>query len=270
MALILAANPAGAQILPAAGDELWQKPPLPELRTCDFADRDYSTPSPTPRLRMFGMPTGFLANPFGLVDDDDLAWANDPTAAQLCKDDDCKNLQIAVGSDNPYFDWLRPGNPGGIGFTRVYSQYQLYDSGKTSVCLNMLAYAPTGLENGGIANGPTVFCPAVSWFHDLGQGTALQGFVCQNIHPSPGWEENWSRRVFYGVAWQCPLLAPEKDSDQGVFFFVQAMGRFYYEQNASTRPAMTILPGIHWRVSDNCWMSVGGTRHGIISWAWQF
>jgi hypothetical protein len=217
---------------------------------------------------MFGMPTGFLATPFGIVDDDD-ALANDPTAAQLEKDD-FRDLQIAFGSDNPYFDMLRPGNPGGIGYTRVYSQYQVFDSGKSSLCLNLLAYTPTGLQNGGIANGPTIFCPAVSWFQDLGQGTALQGFVCQNIHPSPGWEENWSRRMYYGMAWQCPLFGQDKDPNQGVFFFVQAMGRFYYDENSSTRPAMTILPGLHWRVSDNCWFSVGGTRHGIVSWAWQF
>jgi len=256
-----------AQVLPVSVEELMRKPPIVEMNAFDYGDQEFSSPSQTPRLRMFGMPTGFLATPFGIVDDDD-ALANDPTAAQLEKDD-FRDLQIAFGSDNPYFDMLRPGNPGGIGYTRVYSQYQVFDSGKSSLCLNLLAYTPTGLQNGGVANGPTIFCPAVSWFQDLGRGTALQGFVCQNIHPSPGWEENWSRRMYYGMAWQCPLFGQEKDPNQGVFFFVQAMGRFYYDDN-TTRPAMTILPGLHWRVNDNCWLSVGGTRHGIISWAWQF
>jgi hypothetical protein len=257
---------ARAQVFPFSAEQLLQKPVVPGSSFFSIPDEDPVQASPTPRLRMFGMPTGFLANPFGLVDDDDLALTNDP-ANQGQKDDDLRNLQIVIGSDNPYFDLLRPGNPGGIGYTRVYSQYQVFDSGTTSLCLNMLAYAPTGLQNGGIANGPTTFCPAISCFHDLGQGTALQGFVCQNVNARPGWEDNWSTRMFYGLAWQCPLLGIDKD--QGVFFFVQAMGRFYTDEN-TTRPAMTILPGIHWRVGDNCWLSVGGTRHGIISWAWQF
>jgi hypothetical protein len=270
LALILGiflTSSAQAQVLPISVEELMRRPPVADMVVCSYGDQEFSTPGQTPRLRMFGMPTGFLATPFGIVDDDDAA--NDPTAAQLEKDD-LKDLQIAFGSDNPYFDLFRPGNPGGIGYTRVYSQYQVFDSGKTSLCLNLLAYTPTGLQNGGVANGPTIFCPAVSWFHDLGQGTALQGFVSQNINPSPGWQENWSRRLYYGMAWQCPLFGQDKDPNQGVFFFIQAMGRFYYDENTSTRPAMTLLPGIHWRVSDNCWLSVGGTRHGLISWAWQF
>lgn len=261
---LLFALPAQAQIFPPA-EELWKKPVL-DLVSNDCMERDFTAPSSTPRLRMFGMPTGFLATPFGLVDDDDPALSNDPMLVQ--KEDDSRDLQIAFGADNPYFDLLRPGNPGGIGYTRVYSQYQVFDSGRTSLCVNMLAYTPTGLQNGGIANGPTTFCPALSWFHDLGHGTALQGFVCQNINARPGWEDNPTRRTFYGMAWQFPLAA-DKDSDQGVYFFVQAMGRFYYDDN-NTRPAMTILPGIHWRVADNCWLSVGGSRHSVISWAWQF
>jgi hypothetical protein len=259
-------RPVHAQVNPVVED-FWKKPVVVDFTTCDFMDKDLTPSSSSPRLRMFGMPMGFLANPFGLVDDDDPALADDPMAPP--KDDDFRNLQIVFGSDNPYFDLMRPGNPGGIGYTRVYSQYQVFDTGKTSLCVNMLAYTPTGLQNGGIANGPTTFCPALSWFQDLGQGTALQGFVCQNVYARPGWEDNPTRRTFYGVAWQCPLFGHDKDSDQGVFFFVQAMGRFYYDET-STRPAMTILPGIHWRVSDNCWLSVGGTRHGLISWAWQF
>ena len=260
---------APAQVLPLSAEEILQEPLVPESAFRSFSEREFTPQSQTPRLRMFGMPTGFLANPFGLVDDDDPALANDAIAAQLQKEDDFRNMQVAFGADNPYFDLFRPGNPGGIGYTRVHTQYQVFDSGTSSLCLNMLAYTPTGMEMGGIANGPTTFCPAVSWFQDLGQGTALQGFVCHNVNARPGWEENWSRRIYYGVAWQCPLFGYDKDSDQGVFFFVQAMGRFYYDDN-STRPAMTVLPGIQWRVSDNCWLSVGGTRHGLISWAWQF
>src|SRR5262245_2790665 len=77
---------AWAQVLPVSVEELTQKPPIAELITCGYEEQEFSSPSQTLRLRMFGMPTGFLATPFGIVDDDDAALANDPTAAQLEKD----------------------------------------------------------------------------------------------------------------------------------------------------------------------------------------
>ena len=66
---------------------------------------------------MFGMPSGFLANPIGLEDEDDARIANDPAyAGMFKKDDDFKNVQICLGMDNPFFDMGRPGSIGGVGY----------------------------------------------------------------------------------------------------------------------------------------------------------
>jgi hypothetical protein len=264
-AVLLAGVPtyAPAQALLSNNTQTWSKPLLFEsFLELDRAEPDLVRPSATPRLRMFGMPAGFLANPIGLEDDDDVQAANDPALAGLYKkDDDLKNVQIAMGMDNPYFDLRRPGNIGGVGYYQIYSQVQIVETGVTSMCVNLQAYTPAGVQWGGLSNGPTFICPALSVFHDLGQGTALQGFVCENL--GAGWEDNWNRRMYYGMAWQCPLGARE----DGVYFFVQGLGHFNYD---AAHPAMTLMPGIQWRMADNCWLSLGGSRHGLITCSWQF
>ena len=67
------------------------------------AEPDTVRQTATPRLRLFGMPAGFLASPIGLEDDDDVKMANDPAyAGTFKKDDDFKNVQICLGMDNPF------------------------------------------------------------------------------------------------------------------------------------------------------------------------
>jgi hypothetical protein len=248
--------------------EFWQTPASAENLFYPSSCDGRTPASDSPRLRLFGMPAGFIANPLGLKDDDDIP-ATDPAAAKV--DDDFQDVQLSLGYDNPILDPMRPGNVGGVGYYRIYSQVRMFDWGATSACVNFQAFTPAGAQWGGLPNGPTYFSPAFSWFHDLGAGTALQGFVWQNICTGSGWEENWNRRLFYGLAWQCPLIRDEKTGDQGLYFFVQAMGRFHYDTDASTsKPAVGLIPGLQWRVSDNCWMSVGGGQRGIISCSWQF
>ena len=38
-------------------------------------------------------------------------------------------LSVAMGNDNPYFEFRQPGDPGGIGFYKWYSQVQVFDTG---------------------------------------------------------------------------------------------------------------------------------------------
>jgi len=241
---------------------------LDDLMAAERADIDTVRQTATPRLRLFGMPAGFLASPIGLEDEDDPKIVNDPAYADMFKkDDDFKNVQICLGMDNPYFDLGRPGNIGGVGYYQVYSQVQFLDTGTTSMCLNMQTLAPAGVQWGGLSNGPTYVCPALSVFHDLGHGTALQGFVRENVNTGAGWDDGLNRKMYYGVAWQCPLGAPS----DGLFFFVQALGHFNSEAaNPNAHPDMTLLPGIQWRMTENCWLSLGGSRHGLLSCAWQF
>jgi hypothetical protein len=247
----------------------WSRPALlEELLAAERAEPEIVRQTSTPRLRLFGMPAGFLASPLGLEDDDDVALANDPAyAAMFRKDDDFKNVQICMGMDNPLLDPMRPGNIGGVGYYQIYSQVQVVDTGATSMCLNLQAYTPAGVQWGGLQNGPTYLCPALSVFHDLGKGTALQGFVRENVSAGAGWDDCWNRKVHYGLAWQTPLGS----QDDGVYFFVQAIGGLNPEAaHPGAHPDVFLLPGIQWRMADNCWLSLGGSRHGLISCAWQF
>src|SRR5262249_47857751 len=81
------------------------------------------------RIRLFGMQPGFLYGPPGLdVDAPVLAAQTGTTTA----DDGPSWLQLSMGGDNPFFDARRPGDPGGVGYYRLHSQVQLFDSRTTS------------------------------------------------------------------------------------------------------------------------------------------
>jgi hypothetical protein len=113
--------------------------------------------------------------------------------------------------------------------------------------------------------------PNIAWFHDLGEGTALQGFVGQHIQANGRWRENLDRSLRCGVAWQYPLFLPEKCSQQGVYFFVQGMAGYRSDFDRPGRSAAwEVVPGIHWHVSSNCWMSLGGSRYGLFTCSWQY
>jgi len=274
-AVLLALLPAAGQAQPMLSlvPPTWSEPLLTqEFWALERMDYESVRQTATPRLRMFGMPTGFLAVPYWLEDEDDARLVNDPVYVAMCqKADDMNNVQVSLGMDNPFFDLRRPGSVGGVGYYQIYSQVQVVDSGKTSMCLNLQAYTPAGVQFGGLANGPSYVCPALSFFHDLGWGTALQGFVSENISTGAGWEDNWNRKMFYGMAWQCPL-AWDRTSPQGLFFFVQALGHANYDpaHSTATHPAMMVLPGLQWRLGDNCWLSLGGSQHGLLSCFWRF
>src|SRR5262249_24888339 len=148
-------------------------------------ERPGADPAPqgrTPRFRMFRMMPGFLSDPLIPDTPDDPALANDPVARAFLDPSDGPNwLQVALRHDHPYFDLRRPGDPGGVGFYRLYSQMQLLEAGTTSLCLNLQAVTPAGLQSGGVQDGPTVLTPGLAVFQELGGGSALQGFVGQDI-----------------------------------------------------------------------------------------
>jgi hypothetical protein len=81
------------------------------------------------------------------------------------------------------------------------------------------------------------------------------------------------RALQYGMGFQCPLLSPADSQQQGVFLFVQALGRYYYDADTRVNGHANewdIVPGVHWRMSDKCWMSLGASRNSMFTWAWQF
>lgn len=217
------------------------------------------------RVRMFGMPTGFLRNPFGAEVG---AFAANP---EETGDDEVNGVLIALGPYNPFFDVRRPDDPRGAGFTRFHSQVQLLDLESINVSLHLQAVAPAGPESGGALYGPTIFAPALAWYHDLGEGLALQGYLGQSIHANGRWNESLGARFHYGLGLQAPVPEMTSGGVEGLFFFVQAMGRYRYESLPEGRPAVwDFYPGLQWRVSENCWFSVGASRRNLFTWCWEY
>src|SRR5207302_168063 len=104
-----------------------------------------------PRFRLFRMMPGFLSDPPGLDSGDDQLAPGEPSSSLLSNKDteSVARIQVALGGDNPFFDYRWRGDPGGVGYYRMHSQLQLLDSGSTSLCLNCQAFTPAGLESGG-------------------------------------------------------------------------------------------------------------------------
>jgi hypothetical protein len=82
-----------------------------------------------------------------------------------------------------------------LGYQKFYSQVQILDLDRTSVCAVFQALTPSGMQSGGLANGPSVLSPSLALFHDMGGGAALQGFVGQDIQANSALRENLERGV---------------------------------------------------------------------------
>jgi len=240
-ALLLALCPAALR----AEDVIdWGRTPL--LPTDLGFDADAGAAARPHRIRLFGIMPGFLSDPVGLTD------PSDPTAA----DDGPDWVQVSMGADNPFFDLRRPGDPGGVGYYRIDTQMQLFDSRTTGCAVGLQAVTPAGEDNAGLEDGPTVVSPSLSLFHTLDDGTAIQGFVGKHVHLDSGLGGRLGQSVQYGMAVQRPLL-PTADGSGSLYVFMEALGRFHYEsQAAGAAPhVMEVLPGLHWQVGPNWWMS---------------
>src|SRR5262249_28575144 len=138
----------------------------PLLPPAALTPSDTSSTSPTlpRRIRLFRMQPGFVS---------ELPWLdNDDRPPEPSTDPNPDWIGLSVGNDNPYFDLRRRGDPGGVGFARVDTQVQLFDTSTTSFALGLQAVTPLGLQAEGVADnqGPTVVTPALAVFHELGDG----------------------------------------------------------------------------------------------------
>ena len=118
------------------------------------------------RIPLFGMTPGFLSDPVGLTDPRDAPSTAEEPAPDW--------FQVTAGNDNPFFDLRNPGDPGGVGFYKVHTQMQLFDSPNTGCAIAVQTVTPAGREFDGVEDGPTVVSPALSLFHALDDGTAIQ------------------------------------------------------------------------------------------------
>ena len=175
-------SPATAQAIPGCPSDLWYEPVLP--RNVATISSSLSGDGPSflrgNSCRLFRMPT---VDPVGLDSDDDsvVNEADTPGGSSENEAAGDGRLKVALGADNPYFDFRRPGDPGGVGFYRLYSQALLFDNQKTGLSMGLQAVTPAGLDADGLADGPTILSPHFAWFHEVGDGTAIQGFVGKNL-----------------------------------------------------------------------------------------
>jgi hypothetical protein len=236
-------------------------------------------------LHFFLMPTGVASDPLGADLDSDLAavdGAGSPPPGAGPENPDSP-FQAALFADNPYFDFRRPGDVGGPGFYRIHTQVQLLETETTGCTLGLQAVTPAGLENDGLAGGPTAFYPNLAVFHELFDGLAFQGFVGKNLRARPGWDDQLGRSLQYGVALAHPVPFFDSPALPQVHFFLEALGRYRVDGEASPGGAAGVwelLPGMHWRMGDNCWLSGGvlmplnSSRRDAGLWqltcSWQF
>ncbi len=236
--------------------------------------------SRTPHIRLPRMPVTTLGDPLGLIDDDDPPADPGAPGSANSSGGDGVPVQVSMGADNPFFDFRRRGDPGGVGYYKVQTQFQFLDTGQTGCTFSCQAVRPAGLESNGINDGPTFVSPALTVFHDLGDGVALHGFVCKDVRANSAWRDGVADAsgLKYGLALQQPVPGLTADSTRGLFLFVEAQG---YVADQNTGRAWEVVPGLHYRLSDNWWMSggvlvpVGPTRYGQagqwhLSCSWQY
>lgn len=260
----------------------------PRGARAELFEEDSSSSSPfvsrTPRIRLLRIAPGFLADPVDLRDDDlglpgvPTMPGSNPTAMPAAPDNGPEWIQVGAGYDNPFVDLRLPGDPGGVGYYRVNTQVQLFDSRTTACSIGVQAVTPAGTQFAGVPNGPTVLCPAFSIFHALGENTTIQGFVAKNV-PVSGTTDSSSflqRNVQYGMAVARPIAADGPEGLRNVFLSVGALGQFSAAGGTFT-PLSTydVLPGLQWHVNDNWWVSsgvlfpVGPTTTHVTPSQWQ-
>jgi hypothetical protein len=276
----LTACPVRAQAPPDPLDPLGRPLLLHDINLWSAMSEAAPAASRTPRLRLPRMPLTSLGDPLGLNPDDDPP--PDPDAPPAPPEPDLSRVQLSMGADNPFFDFRRHGSPGGAGYYRVNTQLELFDTGTTGCTLTCATVRPAGLDSNGLNDGPSFVSPALSVFHDLGDGTALHGFVGKDVRANSAWRDGvTSGSVQYGVALQQPLsFGTTNDPGKGLFLFVEAQGRWSDRDPQATR-SWELVPGLHYRLGDNWWMSggvllpFGPTRDGSagqwhLSCRWQY
>jgi hypothetical protein len=231
------------------------------------------------RIPLFRFEPGFLREPVGLQDEDDHPPGSPTATPSLPAEPDIGPdwIQVAMGSDNPYFDFRQRGDPGGLGYYRLNTQVQLLETPRTSCTVNMQAVSPAGLQYNGLADGPTVVSPAFALFHALDDNTALQGYVGKNLTVEHAALTNApvQRNMRYGMAVQRALAPGGPDVLRDVYLYVGAVGNYHFDRDQSSPPSVKMLPGLHWRLSDTSWLSGGvmvpvGTARPEGNLPWQF
>ncbi len=228
---------------------------VPELAKPALAETDSEPRAHAPKPWLFQMPARSLFDRVWFSSEDD------PPGSSEDVDGD-ERFQMWVGWDNPFFDFRMTGDPGGVGYEKLYAQYLLTNYGAGSCLLNCQAVEPAGIQFGGMPEfgrnrSPTVVRPSFSWFHDLASGLSVQSFVGTSARANLASMENLDRNVQYGLALQSPL--PVGVDSRQFFLFVEALGRTRPESLTGQTPpgGWQLLPGLCWQSGQRCWITGG-------------
>jgi hypothetical protein len=261
-------------LLVGSAEGLAQTPPLPlppvpqpdlerapivpaDLLTSPSAQNAPGSPAaPNNRIRLFRIQPGFMSDPPGLDADDKTPV--DERTPQSASDSD--QVSVAIGNDNPFFDFRRPTDPGGVGFTRVNTQVQLFDTNRTACSLGFQAVTPAGLQSDGLADkmGTTVVTPALSLFHTLDDNTtALQAYVGKHLPLMNSGPQLINRDLQCGLALQRPLTPETSDPFGKLYLSVGALGQVRTTDSSTLQKPVTVemLPGLHYKMAENWWIS---------------
>jgi hypothetical protein len=239
-------------------------PDVAGSRAWDLPDSGPLPPSSRQRIRLFRFAPGFLSDPVGLQDQDDSPPGVASPLTPLVQDTADNGpdwVQVAMGADNPYFDFRLPGDPGGIGFNRVVTQVQLLNTSRTACTLDLQAVTPAGLQSFGVQDGPTVVIPSLGIFQALSDDTALHGFIGKNM-PLQGSLPTMPirRNMRCGLALQRSLLPEGPEALRNLYFFMGALGEYHRADPlapGTTAMNWQVMPGLHWKLTDSWWMSGG-------------
>jgi hypothetical protein len=254
-------TPVFGQSLPDRYEIFRREPVLPRDLGLNLDGGDALLLSRSSMVRLFRMPTAFPLSPLGLDADDDLPPNDDKVmGSRDANGSSDGRLLLSMGTDNPFFDFRRPGDPGGVGYFKLHSQYLIFDSPNSCFSLGLQAVTPAGQDADGISQGPTIFSPHVACFYDLGGGTALHGFCGKKLRAGPGLSDGLERDLRYGLALQCPLPGLAKESSlPAVHVFFEALGRNRFNGNSAAPPGgrWELVPGIQCRMGQSWWLSGG-------------
>jgi hypothetical protein len=237
--------------LPASPFDVYREP-------TSFTDEPTrSAPPPTtPRLPLFGM-TSFLQNPLD-IDDSDTSDA-----------DGDSGVLVSFGRYRPNFDFNPYSERRPVGYQKAHAQMQVAEMGPTAVFVTVQTLTP-GDGDDGVSRGPTTVSPSFGWFHDLGSGAGVQGFLGQDLYAHSRWSDGLGTRVRGGVGVQYPVPGLTSElGDTGWFFMLQARGYYRYD-DLSDGVSWKIAPGVHYRASDSCWLSLSASKYSIVSFLYRF
>ncbi len=239
---------AGAQEAAAPRVDLGRQPIVPPEIVFGPPSATHTQNQPN-RIRLFRFQPGFLSDPPGLEQDE----------PRFPDSDGPDFINLAVGNDNPFFDFRQPGDPGGVGFTRVNTQLQLFDTNRTACSLGIQAVAPGGPQFDGLPDrmGPTVLTPALSVFHALDDATAVQAFVGKHMPIQNSNTQAIRRDLQCGLALQRPLSREDNDPLRHLYLSVGVLGLYRIDSDARNQVVWEMLPGLHYKVTDNWWISTG-------------